>query len=285
MKPAAFQYFAPRSVEEAIQLLDEYRDDVKVLAGGQSLVPTMNFRLARPAVIVDIANLGELAAIDDEDPSTVTIGARVRHLDLERNTIGSPLGRLLASTARWVGHYPIRVRGTFGGSLAHADPAAEWCVLACALDAEIHCRSIDGPRTIPIGDFFEMVFTTTLEPHELLERVTVPRLTGRHGVGVAEFARRSGDFAIVMAVAVLDRDGDRIRDARIALGGVGGRPVRATGAEQALAGARADAATIAAAAGAAAAGVEPTGDIHGSPQYRRDLVKVMVTRAVEQALA
>lgn len=285
MKPAPFEYFAPDTVEEALGLLHEHGDEAKVLAGGQSLVPAMNFRLARPAVIVDIGRLGELAAIDDSDPETVTVGARVRHLDLERNGIGGPLGRLLADTARWVGHYPIRVRGTFGGSLAHADPAAEWCVLARALDAEMGCRSADGARTVATADFFEMVFTTALEPHELLERVTLPRLPESWGVGVAEFARRYGDFAIVLAVAAVDRVGEGVRSARIALGGVEGRPVRAEAAEQALAGAETSPDAIAAAAAAAAEGVDPVGDIHGSPEYRRDLVRAMVTRALKQALA
>lgn len=285
MKPAPFEYFAPDTAEEALGLLREHGDEAKVLAGGQSLVPAMNFRLARPAVIVDIGRLGELAAIDDSDPGAVTVGARVRHLDLERNQIGGPLGRLLAATARWVGHYPIRVRGTFGGSLAHADPAAEWCVLARVLDAEMKCRSIDGARTVAAADFFEMVFTTALEPDELLERVTLPRLPDSFGVGMAEFARRFGDFAIVLAVAAVDRDGEGVRSARIALGGVEGRPVRAAAAEQALAGAEASPDAIAAAAAAAADGVDPVGDIHGSPEYRRDLVRTMVTRALQQALA
>lgn len=285
MKPAPFEYFAPDTVEEALGLLREHGDEAKVLAGGQSLVPAMNFRLARPAVIVDIGRLGELAAIDGTEDDTVTIGARVRHLDLERNGIGGPLGRLLADTARWVGHYPIRVRGTFGGSLAHADPAAEWCVLARALDAEMGCRSADGTRTVSAADFFEMVFTTALEPHELLERVTLPRLGESWGVGMAEFARRFGDFAIVLAVAAVDRDGEGVRSARIALGGVEGRPVRAAAAEQALAGAEAGPDAIAAAAAAAADEVDPVGDIHGSPEYRRDLVRAMVTRALQQALA
>lgn len=285
MKPAPFAYFAPDTVEEALALLHEHGDEAKVLAGGQSLVPAMNFRLARPAVIVDIGRLGELAAIDDSDPGAVTVGARVRHLDLERNGIGGPLGRLLADTARWVGHYPIRVRGTFGGSLAHADPAAEWCVLARALDAEMGCRSADGARTVAAADFFEMVFTTALEPHELLERVTLPRLPESWGVGVAEFARRYGDFAIVLAVAAVDRDGEGMRSARIALGGVEGRPARAEAAEQVLAGADVSPDAIAAAAAAAAEGVDPVGDIHGSPEYRQDLVRAMVTRALKQALA
>ena len=285
MKPAPFEYFAPDTVEEALSLLHEHGDEAKVLAGGQSLVPAMNFRLARPAVIVDIGRLGELAAIDDSDPDTVAVGARVRHLDLERNDIGGPLGRLLADTARWVGHYPIRVRGTFGGSLAHADPAAEWCVLARALDAEMGCRSADGARTVSAADFFEMVFTTALEPNELLERVTLPRLGDSFGVGMAEFARRFGDFAIVLAVAAVDRDGEGVRSARIALGGVEGRPMRAAAAEQALAGAEAGPDAIAAAAAAAADEVDPVGDIHGSPEYRRDLVRAMVTRALQQALA
>ena len=286
MKPASFEYHAPRAVEEALALLREHQDEAKVLAGGQSLVPAMNFRLARPAVLVDIGHLDELDRIDESDPASVTIGARVRHLDLERNTISGPLGRLLAETGRWVGHYPIRVRGTFGGSLAHADPAAEWCALACALDAEMHCRSASGSRVVDAADFFEgMIFTTSLADDEMLERVRLPRLGDAWGVGVAEFARRLGDFAIVLAVAAVERDGDGIASARIALGGVGGGPVRARNAETTLSGQPSTPEAVAAAAAAAADEVDPTGDIHGSADYRRDLVRAMVSRALRQALA
>ncbi len=286
MKPAAFEYHAPRTLEEVLALLHEHQDEAKVLAGGQSLVPAMNFRLARPAVLVDIAHVPDLDRIEATDPSGVTIGARVRHLDLEHNTIGGPLGSLFASTGRWVGHYPIRVRGTFGGSLAHADPAAEWCALACALDAEIHCQSAGGSRVVSASDFFEgWAFTTSLRPDELLVRARLPRLGESSGVGVAEFARRWGDFAIVLAVTAVERDGDSIAGARIALGGVAGGPVRASNAEAALNGRPATAETVAAAAAAAADEVDPTGDIHGSADYRRDLVRAMVTRALDQALA
>lgn len=286
MKPAAFEYHAPRSLEEALGLLEEHQDEAKVLAGGQSLVPAMNFRLARPAVLVDIAHVPGLDRIEAADPASVTIGARVRHLDLEHNTIAGPLGSLIASTGRWVGHYPIRVRGTFGGSLAHADPAAEWCALACALDAGIHCRSANGSRTVGATDFFEqMAFTTCLEPDEILVGVRLPRLSDSWGVGMAEFARRWGDFAIVLAVTAVERDGDSIASARIALGGVAGGPVRAANAEAVMAGRPATAETVAAAAAAAAEEVDPTGDIHGSADYRRDLVRAMVTRALDQALA
>ena len=286
MKPAAFEYHAPRSVEEALSLLREHQDEAKVLAGGQSLVPAMNFRLARPAVLVDIAHLPGLDRIDDSDPDHVTVGSRVRHLDLEHNTVAGPLGRLFSQAGRWVGHYPIRVRGTFGGSLAHADPAAEWCALACALDAEMHCRSADGSRVVSVGEFFEgWAFTTSLAPDELLMDVRLRRLGDSWGVGVAEFARRWGDFAIVLAIAAVERDGDRIADTRIALGGVAGAPVRASNAEAALNGRPATAETVAAAAQAAAEEVDPTGDIHGSADYRRDLVRAMVTRALDRALA
>ncbi len=286
MKPAAFDYRAPRTLEEALGLLREHQDEAKVLAGGQSLVPAMNFRLARPAVLVDIARVPGLDRIDLDDPGSVTVGARVRHLDLEHNTIPGPLGVLLARTGRWVGHYPIRVRGTFGGSLAHADPAAEWCALACALDAEIHCRSANGARVVEACDFFEqMAFTTCLAPDELLMGVRLPSLGDSWGVGMAEFARRWGDFAIVLAIAAVERDGDSVARARIALGGVAGGPVRAAHAEAALSGRAATPESVAAAAAAAAEEVDPTGDIHGSADYRRDLVRTMVTRALNQALA
>lgn len=286
MKPAAFDYHAPRTLQEALSLLHEHQDEAKVLAGGQSLVPAMNFRLARPAVLVDIAQVPGLDRIEVDDPDSAMIGARVRHLDLEHNSIGGPLGLLLARTGRWVGHYPIRVRGTFGGSLAHADPAAEWCALACALDAEIHCRNTNGSRVVGARDFFEqMAFTTCLEPDEMLVGARLPRLGDSWRVGMAEFARRWGDFAIVLAVVAVECDGDSITGARVALGGVAGGPVRATNAEAALSGRAATAETVAAAAAAAAEEVDPTGDIHGSADYRRDLVRTMVTRALDQALA
>ena len=287
MKPASFSYHAPRTLEEALELLHEHQDDAKVLAGGQSLVPAMNFRLARPAVLIDIAHVPGLDGIHDEsEPGHVSVGARVRHLDLEHNSIAGPLGRLFADTGRWVGHYPIRVRGTFGGSLAHADPAAEWCALALALDAEIICRSVRGSRVVAAQDFFEgIAFSTTLADDELLTQVRLPYLSDSCGVGVAEFARRWGDFAIVLAVTAVERDGDSISSARIALGGVAGAPVRASNAEAVLDGAPMTPETVAAAAAAAADEVDPTGDIHGSADYRRDLVRTMVTRALKQALA
>ncbi len=286
MKPAAFDYHAPRTLQEALSLLHEHQDEAKVLAGGQSLVPAMNFRLARPAVLVDIAQVPGLDRIEVDDPDSAMIGARVRHLDLEHNSIGGPLGLLLARTGRWVGHYPIRVRGTFGGSLAHADPAAEWCALACALDAEIHCRNTNGSRVVGAREFFEqMAFTTCLEPDEMLVGARLPRLGDSWRVGMAEFARRWGDFAIVLAVVAVECDGDSITGARVALGGVAGGPVRATNAEAALSGRAATAETVAAAAAVAAEEVDPTGDIHGSADYRRDLVRTMVTRALDQALA
>ncbi len=287
MKPAAFKYFAPRSTGEALTILREHQDEAKVLAGGQSLVPAMNFRLARPSVIVDIAHLDDLEMIDASRPDEVRIGARVRHRDLERNNIPGPLGRLLSGTARLVGHYPIRVKGTFGGSLAHADPAAEWCALARALDATMHCRSLGGTRSIRANDFFDsMAFTTLLEPDELLEQISLPRLGDRTGVGVSEFARRWGDFAIVLAIAVVEFNDTCVARARIALGGVAGTPLRAVEAEAVLNN-RHDrpltATAINEAADVAAAEVDPISDIHGSGEYRRDLVRAMVRRALRQA--
>ena len=284
MKPARFDYCAVRTAEEAVSALAQSGGEAKVLAGGQSLVPAMNFRLARPPALVDINRVGELGRMTDEG-DCLRVGAVVRHAAFEQPVDDGPLGRLLAMAARHVGHLPIRIRGTFGGSLAHADPAAEWCVIAALLDAEIVAASAEGVRRIPASDFFLTVFTTALEPAELLTEVRLPKPAPSAKIGFQQFSRRAGDFALTMAAAVLEVEGGKVAGARIALGGVGDRPVRACGAEELLRGERASPRALAAAAEAAARGVDPIGDIHGSAEYRRDLVRVLTRRALEQAAA
>lgn len=284
MKPASFDYHAARSVAEAVALLNEYGDEGKVLAGGQSLVPAMNFRLARPEVLIDVNPVTELDYIEEVD-GTLRIGSLVRHMKLGHREAEDPLGHLLRTAARHVGHMPIRVRGTFGGSLAHADPAAEWCVVSALLDAEMIAQSSDGPRSIPASEFFQTVFTTDLGSTELLTETRFPILPATSRVGFSEFSRRAGDFALTMAAVVLDvRDG-QINSARIALGGISDRPVRALETERGLQGQAIGEALSTYAGESTAAEVEPMGDIHGSGEYRRDLVRVLTKRAVEQAMS
>ena len=281
VKPAAFEYFAPRTVDEALSFLAGV-DGAKVLAGGQSLVPAMNFRLARPAALIDINQIGGLDQVTITD-GQVRIGASTRHRSLENPDVPGPLAVLLREMARHVGHMPIRVRGTFGGSLAHADPAAEWCLLARTLDATIVAGSTAGEREIPADEFFATVFTTTLRPDELLTEVRVPQLTDRHLVGFSEFSRRAGDFALAMvAVAVEVADGI-VQTARIGAGGVSDVPVRLTAAESALTGNPWEPATWGAAAEAGMGEVEPFEDIHASSEYRRDLVAALLRRACSRA--
>lgn len=282
MKPPPFTYHAPTSLDEALTLLSSV-PDAKVLAGGQSLVPAMNFRLARPTNLIDINNLPGLSYIREEG-EWLAIGALARHVEFESVSVPNPLGGLLKTISHQIGHLPIRVRGTFAGSLAHADPAAEWCLLAMALGAQLVCQSLESRRVVDAGDFFETVFTTVLEPTELLVEARLPILKPETRVGFEEFSRRAGDFAIVMALTALEMDGDRVREARIGLGGVGGTPIRATEAEAVLVDQPLSEDRLTEAARVAAATIEPWRDIHGSTEYRKDLVQALTRRALAQSL-
>jgi aerobic carbon-monoxide dehydrogenase medium subunit len=282
MKPAAFSYFAPKTLAEALDILARSAPDGRVLAGGQSLVPAMNFRLARPETLVDINRIPGLAEIRTVD-GKLAIGALVRHARFEQPVADGPLAVLLPKVARHIAHLPIRLRGTFVGSIAHADPAAEWCTLAVGLDADIIVESASLARTIPADAFFKSMFTTDLNEGEMIIEVRLPRLgTGWH-CGFEEFSRRAGDFAIVAALTLLHIDHGEIADARIALGGVINRPVRSRQAESVLAGEKPSPELFREAARQASQEFEPLGDIHGSAEYKRDLVAVMVRRALEQA--
>lgn len=282
MKPAPFAYHRAESVAHAVELLSQLGDGAKVLAGGQSLVGMMNFRLVRPAALVDVNRVPGLSYILQED-GALRIGALTRHRDVERYPAPLDGFSVLPRAARWVGHLPIRTRGTFGGSIAHGDPASEWCILASLMDAEIVAAGPRGRRTIGIGEFFDGFLSTTLEPDELLVEVRFPR-PFQH-TGLQEFARRHGDFAIVAAAVAFDVAEGVVRDARVALGGVAATVRRVLEAEAALEGAEPSQERFGAAARAAAAAVDPPGDIHGSSQYRKDLTAVMVRRALEEAMA
>lgn len=284
MKPAVFAYHAPEKLAEAIALLVSCGEDAKLLAGGQSLVPLMNFRLTRPAVLVDINHIAELDYVTD-GASSLRVGALTRQVALERQRIAGPLGELIQKTIPYIGHLPIRARGTVGGSLAHADPSAEACLLSLTLDATVVARGPNGERSIPAESFFQTVFTTALEPDEILTEIQLPALPAAARVGFVEFSRRAGDFAVVavMVVVVLDRRG-RISEARVGLGGAADRPMRASSAESVLLGQVPDEALFREAGTEAVKSADPLGDVHGSSEYRQDLVRALVPRALRQAL-
>ena len=283
MKPAAFEYHDPRQLSEALALLQMHPEEAKVLAGGQSLVPLMNFRLARPGVVVDINRVQELRHIS-EAPSGIAIGALARHADIDRSPLIADLMPVLREAARLVGHPQIRNRGTVGGSVAHADPAAELPCALLALEARYHLASVAGSRVVSGDDLFVDVFTTAIRPDELLVEIEVPTLPPRTGHAFVEFARRHGDFALGGACALLTLDGDgRCARARLALLAAGPRPLRARAAEAVLEGTHLDAAALERAAGAAVADVSPSGDIHGSSWYRVRLLETLARRSLDLA--
>lgn len=285
MKPSSFTYHKPQSVKEALAILAQVApDDGRVLAGGQSLVPTMAFRVARPRHLVDINNIDALRRLEVRD-GKLCVGACVRHAAFHRPVVDNPLGALLARIVRHIAHPPIRSRGTLCGSLANADPASEWCTLAACLDAEIVAQSTGGTRVIPVRDYFQGIMTTALREDELLTEVRLPLLDAQARFGFYEFNRRAGDFAIAMAVAVYQvRDG-KIAAPRIAVGGAEAHPRRLEAAEQALVGKTPGEASFAAAGERAAQAVtDPLEDPNTSAQYRRDLVRVVTQRALSASL-
>jgi carbon-monoxide dehydrogenase medium subunit len=285
MKPAPFQYHAPTTIDEAVQTLAEVvGEDGRVLAGGQSLVPIMAFRLARPGHLVDINGVAALRRLA-VDGDRLSIGACVRHAAFHKPVVDGPLGRLLATVVRHIAHYPIRTRGTFCGSIAHADPASEWCAVAAALGADMVARRADGTRTIPAQDFFRGIMTTALDEDEILVEVRLPILPADTRFGFYEFSRRAGDFALAMALVTYRVADGMISAARVAVGGVEPQPRRIAQAEQVLAGRPPDRAAFEAAAAAVAAAVDPLDDATTSASYRRDLAQTVARRALEQAAA
>ena len=286
MKPPPFDYHAPGTLPEALGLLERHGLDAKVLAGGQSLVPLLNFRLARPAVIVDIDRIGDLGAIhDDAAAKEISFGALVRQTDAERSPIVARRCPLLAHALGHVGHRTIRNRGTVGGSLAHADPSAELPLVLRALDGRVRAASSRGERWIDARDLFVGYLTTSLAPDELLVEARFPYLPAGTGWGFEEFSRRSGDFAIAAVCATVALAGSEIARATIGVAGGGPRPVRAEEAERALAGTLPDAARLGRAAQDAADACEVEGDIHGSAELRRELIATLTRRALGSALA
>ncbi|MGY9106933.1 MAG: FAD binding domain-containing protein, partial [Alphaproteobacteria bacterium] len=231
MKPASFRYYAPQNGDEAVALLGQHApDDGHILAGGQSLVPMMALRLARPGALIDINQIASLAEIIHES-GWLSIGSCVRHAAFHKSVVDNPLGTLLSEVANHIAHYPIRTRGTFCGSLAHADPSSECCLVAAALGAEIHARNTSATRIINAEDFFGGAMVTTLKPDEMIVSVRLPLLPEDSVFGFAEFSRRAGDFAMAAALTVYRLEDGRIADARLAVGGAEESPRRITEAE------------------------------------------------------
>jgi carbon-monoxide dehydrogenase medium subunit len=284
MKVAPFRYHAPQTIDEAVSLLAEVAPlDGRILAGGQSLVPIMAFRLSRPAHLVDINGVEALRRLA-VDGDRLCIGACVRHSAFHRPVVEGPLGKLLSTVVRHIAHSPIRARGTFCGSVAHADPASEWCAVSAALGAEMVAQSVRGTRVIPAHEFFAGIMTTRLAEDELLTEVRLPLLPSDTHLGFYEFNRRAGDFALAMALAVYRVEDGRIVAPRLAVGGAETHARRIAEAEQVLAGRAPLADSFAAAAGRAADAIDPMEDAQTSAEYRRDLVRTVTRRALEQSL-
>jgi aerobic carbon-monoxide dehydrogenase medium subunit len=285
MKPAPFQYYAPTTVEEALEHLAQYGYEAKLLAGGQSLIPTMNFRLAQPAILIDLNPIPHLSYIQLDEEGELRLGAMTRQRQVERAPLVAAHAPLIYETMPYIAHLQIRNRGTFGGSLAHADPAAELPAVTTALEARFRVQSQSGERWLAANEFFVDLFTTALKPDEMLAEVAIPALLSRSGWAFAEMARRHGDYALVgvAAVVTLDEQG-QCQKGRLVYLSVGDKPVEAQRAITLLQGQKPSAEAIRAASEVAAQeDIEPTGDIHATPAYRRHLAKVLARQTLTQA--
>jgi len=285
MKPAPFIRHVPKTLDEAVKILAEVApEDGRILAGGQSLVPIMAFRLAKPAHLVDINEVEGLDQITS-DGKTLTIRARVRHGAFHKPVVDNPLGALLSYVARHIAHYPIRMRGTYCGSCSHADPSSEWCLTAATLDGTMVARSVRGERLIPASEFFDSIMTTALKEDELLAEVRLPLLTSDTKFGFYEFSRRAGDFAMSASLVTYRLDGGKMSDVRVGVGGAEPHPRRIAEAEAELTGKTPGDAVFRAAAEAAATAVDAMEDHQTTAEYRRDLVRAVVRRALEHSQA
>ena len=285
MKPAPFIRHVPKTIDEALKILSDVApQDGRVLAGGQSLVPIMAFRLAKPAHLVDI---NEVAGLDllKSDGKFLSIGARIRHGAFHKSVVDNPLGKLLTFVAHHIAHYPIRMRGTFCGSLAHADPASEWCLVAATLDATMIAKSTRGERALKAADYFEGIMSTALAEDELLAEVRLPLLAPDAKFGFNEFSRRAGDFAMASSLVTYRLEGGKIVNAHVGVGGAEPSPRRIVEAEAALNGKTPGDEAFRAAAEAAATAVDPLEDHQTTGEYRRDLVRAVVRRALENSLS
>lgn len=286
MKPAPFEYEAPADLSEVLELLAEGGDDAKLLAGGQSLVPAMNFRLARPSLLIDLNGVADLAYLHEEG-GELRIGAMTRQRQVERSPLVARRLPLVHETMPWIAHPQIRNRGTFGGSLAHADPAAELPSVVLALGGRFHLKSRSGERWVAAEDFFQGLFETARKSDEILLEVAIPAQAPGSGWAFEEMARRAGDFAMVgVGVVMTLAAGGTIAAARIGLVSVADKPILAPQAAALLLGEKPSEALFrAAAATCAEQEIDPTDDLHGSADYRRHLTAVLVRRALERAFA
>ena len=283
MKPPRLTYACPRTVDDALVLLAQHGDEAKVLAGGQSLVPLLNLRMANVGALVDVNRLTELSFLKREN-GTLRVGALTRHRQLEMSTETHAALPLISRAAAEVGHLAIRNRGTIGGSLVHADPAAEWPLVAVVLDAQLVLRSQSRTRTVAARDFFLAPLTTAIEPNELLCEIHFPVVPNPTAWGFQEFCRRSGDFAIAAVACQLTFDGNRTcTGVSLAVGGAHATPLLIAEVEKVLKGSHGEESVLQHAVGVVGAAVEPPSDVHGSSEYRRRLVKVLTMRALKEA--
>jgi len=286
MKPAPFEYFAPVELQEALDLLERYGDEAKILAGGQSLMPLMNLRLARPGLIIDINRLSSLDTITATPEGGLTIGALTRQRALERSKIVQEQNPILAAAMPLIGHFQIRNRGTIGGSLVHADPAAELPAVSLLLGAEFLLRSKSAVRVVPAAEFFLSYLTTAIRPAELLTEIRLPKWPSGEAWAVQEIARRKGDFALIGVALRAELDGEEtVQKAVIVMFGVDSKPLRMERAEAVLKGRRISEAFLRELSGVVAEELEPDSDIHASAAYRKEVGGVLVRRALESALA
>jgi len=286
MKPAAFEYFAPATVDEALALLHEHGDEAKILAGGQSLMPLMNLRLARPKVIVDINRISGLDGIAASADGGLAIGALARQRAVEKSALARERNPLLVAAMPLIGHFQIRNRGTIGGSTVHGDPAAELPALSLLLNGEFLLARKDGARVISAADFFLGYLTTAIEPGELLTEMRLPQWRAGTAWGIDEIARRKGDFALVgVAVRAELNGGGILQDVAIVMFGVGGKPQRIESAEAILKGRPIEPGVLRALSQAIADELEPDSDIHASSAYRKEVGGVLARRVLESALA
>jgi carbon-monoxide dehydrogenase medium subunit len=285
MIPNQFEYFAPTSLNEALALLGQHKDEARILAGGHSLIPLMKFRLAQPRYVIDIGRIGDLAYIK-ESGGSILIGATTRHFAVETSDVLKAKCPLLAETAAEIGDVQVRNMGTIGGSLAHADPAADYPAAILALGAGVRLVSPRGERSLRAEDFFVDMLTTALEPDELLVEIKIPALKPRTGTAYVKVPQKASGFAIcgVAAVVTLDQN-NGCQDVAVGITGVASKAYRATAVEDALRGKAAEAQAIADASAKAADGVDPLEDLHASAEYRAHLARVYCRRAIEQAVS
>lgn len=285
MKPAAFAYLAPRTRKEAIDLLGQYGDRAKILAGGQTLVPMMNFRLVRPEFLVDINHVRDLSYIR-KDGGVLAIGSLTRHREIEKSPLVQQFCPLASRAVRHIAHTVIRNRGTIGGSLAHADPAAEWSLVVTALNAELVLECPRGSRTVPAKDFFLSELTTVIESDEILVEVRLPIASGKFGVAFSEINRRHGDFALAsVAAQIAFTEDNTLEHFALAVGAVEPVPLNVSRYGERFKGCRIENDTFDGIERDIAVGIEPLSDIHASADYRRELVEALVPRVLKAAIA